>query len=47
MKQFIVMWAMIMLGAFIYNLIAGGENSIMGALEAGFRNQIESRAGAQ
>ena len=47
MKQFIVMSAMIVLGIFIYNLIAGdGENSILSAIEASFRNQIASRAGA-
>ena len=47
MKQFIVMSAMIVLGIFIYNLIAGdSDNSILSALEVSFRNQIESRAGA-
>ena len=47
MKQFIVMSAMIALGVFIYNLIAGGgDSSIMSTLETSFRSQIELRPGA-
>jgi len=47
MKQFIVMSAMIILGVFIFNLIAGDdEGSIKSALERSFRHQIESRSGA-
>ena len=44
MKQFIIMSAMIMLGIFIYNLIAGsGEDSIINALERFFRQEIITR----
>jgi len=46
MKEFIIMSAMIMLGVFIYNLIAGGgEGSLINALSGFFRSEIESRAG--
>jgi len=44
MKEFIVMSAMIMLGIFIYNLIAGGgDDSLINALSGFFRNEIERR----
>lgn len=46
MKQFIIMSAMIMLGIFIYNLIAGGEGSLMSELSWFFRNEVALRAGA-
>lgn len=40
------MSAMIALGVFIYNMIAGdGEGSLMSALAGLFRSEIESRAG--
>ena len=46
MKEFIIMSAMIMLGVFIYNLIAGdGHDSLINVLERFFRSEIESRAG--
>ena len=44
MKQFIVMSAMVMLGIFIYNMIAGtGEGSLINELAGFFKNEIESR----
>ena len=47
MKQFIVMSAMIMLGIFIFNLIAGnGDDSLLSELGVFFRNEINARAGA-
>ena len=46
MKELIIMSAMIMLGIFLYNLIAGdGQDSLMNALARFFRSEIESRAG--
>jgi uncharacterized protein YxeA len=46
MKQIIVMAAMIMLGAFIYNLIAGdGENSLINELGKVWKTEIAYRAG--
>jgi len=47
MKQFIVMCAMIMLGVYIYGLIAGnGEDSLINALERFFRYEINARGAA-
>lgn len=46
MKQFIVMTAMIMLGVFMFNLIAGGgEGSMLNELAGFFRREIEAKAG--
>ena len=46
MKQLIIMSAMILLGVFIYNLIAGpGDGSLMSGLAGFFRHEIVSRAG--
>ena len=46
MKEFIVMSAMIMLGIFIFNMIAGsGDDSILTALSNFFRSEVETRAG--
>ena len=46
MKEFIVMSAMVMLGVFIYNMIAGGgDGSLINAVSGFFRSEIESRAG--
>jgi len=46
MKEFIIMSAMVMLGVFIYNLIAGnGDDSIINILESFFRQEIKARAG--
>ena len=48
MKEFIVLSAMIMLGIFIYNMIAGsGDDSLLTALSNFFRSEIESRAGGR
>jgi hypothetical protein len=45
MKQFAVMAAMIALGVYIYNLIAGpGDGSVMSELAGFFKTKIESRA---
>jgi hypothetical protein len=41
MKQFIVLMAMIALGIFIYNLIAGGDGSLT---EAVGKAMLEARA---
>jgi len=44
MKQFIIMSAMIMLGVFIFNLIAGsGDDSLLSVLEKLFRQEIAAR----
>ena len=44
MKEFIIMTAMVMLGVFIFNLIAGsGDDSIINALEKMFRHEIAAR----
>jgi len=44
MKQFIIMSAMIMLGVFIFNLIAGsGEDSLINVLAGLFRQEINAR----
>jgi len=44
MKQMIVMLAMVVLGIFLYNLIAGkGDDSIAGALSDLWRYEIETR----
>ena len=46
MKQFIIMSAMIMLGVFLFNLIAGsGEGSLINELAGFFRHEIESKVG--
>jgi len=46
MKQFIIMSAMILLGIFIFNLIAGdGDDSLLSAIERFFRHEIKTRAG--
>jgi len=46
MKQFIVMSAMIVLGVFIFNLIAGdGDGSLINVLAGFFRHEIKTRAG--
>lgn len=40
------MTAMIMLGVFIYNMIAGnGDDSVINLLESLFRQEIKTRAG--
>ena len=46
MKEFIIMSAMIALGIFIFNMIAGsGDDSVLTALSNFFRSEIEARAG--
>jgi len=46
MKEFIIMSAMITLGVFIYNMIAGsGDDSILNALSNFFKSEIEARSG--
>ena len=46
MKQFIIMTAMIMLGVFLFNMIAGGgEGSLVNELAGFFRHEIETKAG--
>ena len=44
MKQLIVLAAMIMLGAFIFGLIAGKNNSIYSTVRGVFEQQEEQRA---
>ena len=44
MKQIIIMTAMVVLGIFIYQLIAGeSEGSVAGALSGLWRHEIEIR----
>lgn len=46
MKELIIMSAMIMLGVFIYNLIAGGgDDSLINSLSDFFKSEIETRSG--
>jgi hypothetical protein len=46
MKEFIVMSAMIGLGIFIFNMIAGGgDDSLLTALSNFFQSEIEAKAG--
>ncbi|MDR3364375.1 MAG: hypothetical protein LBS91_05435 [Clostridiales Family XIII bacterium] len=40
MKQFIVLMGMIALGLFLYNCIAGPEDSILSALKTLWRHEI-------
>ncbi|MBQ1892058.1 MAG: hypothetical protein II164_06930 [Firmicutes bacterium] len=43
MKQLIVLAAMIMLGAFLFGLIAGKENSVYSTVRGVFEKQTEQR----
>jgi len=40
MKQFIVLMSMIALGLFLYNYIAGPEDSVMSSLKLLWRHEI-------
>ena len=45
MKEMIIMMAMVILGIFIFNLIAGsGDDSVLNVLADFFRREIEARA---
>jgi len=42
MKQFIVLMSMIALGLFLYNYIAGNEDSILASLKQLWRHEIHA-----
>lgn len=44
MKQFIVLCAMIALGIFLFGLVAGGEDSLYGAVQDVWEREITVRS---
>ena len=44
MKQFVVLCAMIALGVFLFNLVAGGGDSLYGVVKTVWEGEIASRS---
>ena len=44
MKQFIVLCAMVALGVFLFHLVAGGDDSLYGAVKTVWEGEIAARS---